>query len=90
MPIKIPVGIIDKKNIIEGECISPAGHCYGSDGGSGIPQILKVAEGQGGDIEVWETNKDQLISKAVYSKCQYCGKGIYVKETKDSPKISTT
>lgn len=88
MPIIKPIEVKDKDDIIIGECTHPAGHCYGSDGGSGIPEILKVSKGQGGDKEVWEIDKikDELLSKAIYSFCQYCNKATYVQETEDSPK----
>ena len=76
MAIKIPEGTVDKKDVVFGVCTHPAGHCYGSDGGSGIPANLKVLPGQGGSKEVWElsTNKSAILSKAVYNKCQYCCK----------------
>jgi len=67
-------------------CTHPAGHCYGNDGGSGISDNLKVAEGRGGSLEVEEYDRSRtLLSKAVYSRCQYCQKYLYVQETEDSP-----
>lgn len=80
--ILIPINILDKDNLVEGDCTHPAGHCYGSDGGSGIPENLKVPEGQGGSKEVWEldSKKEAIINKAIYSTCQYCGKFTYAGE----------
>ena len=54
-------------------------HCYGSDGGTGIPINMKVPVGRGGNLGVWELNgaKSKVLNKFVYSKCQYCGKYIY-------------
>lgn len=55
-------------------CTHPAGHCFGSDGGSGIPQNLKVAPGRGGSKEVWTLNsqKTKVLKKEIYERCQYC------------------
>ena len=84
--IILPEEILDldtiKADFTDINCTHPAGHCYGSDGGSGIPENLKVPEGQGGNKEVWELNitKTKIITKAIYSKCQYCGKYIYAGE----------
>ena len=66
--------------IVGGDCTHPAGHCYGSDGGSGIPVNLKVAEGQGGSVEVWQLDakKEVIESKEIYIKCQYCLKLLFV------------
>lgn len=84
MPIKIDKGkdIEEIKNsfIIDDEpCSHPAGHCYGSDGGSGIPDNLKVEKGRGGEVESWQldSKKEVVEKKEIYSKCQYCGKHIY-------------
>lgn len=57
-----------------GLCTHPAGHCFGSDGGSGIPQNLKVAKGRGGTFEVWRLNKpkSKILSKYTAERCQYC------------------
>ena len=93
MAITLSEGVIDYDNIknnlildpvtqeVIGLCTHPAGHCYGSDGGSGIPNNLKVAEGRGGDKEVWELNgaKTKVNKKYIYSRCQYCQKYLYVK-----------
>lgn len=94
MPILLPTNIFDfetiESNLAEDNlCTHPAGHCYGSDGGSGIPDNLKVPKGQGGTIEVWELDalKANILSKANYSKCQYDGSYIYAGETEDGPKI---
>ena len=80
--VVLPKDILDKEKIDTGECTHPAGHCYGSDGGSGIPQNLKVAEGRGGEVEVWELDgvKEKVEKKEIYSRCQYCLKLDYVKE----------
>ena len=87
MPIKIDKGkdIEEIKNsfIIDDEpCSHPAGHCYGSDGGSGIPENLKVATGRGGSEVVWELNNDksQVLGKYNYLRCQYCMKYRYQDE----------
>lgn len=82
MPIKLPKDILDKATIDTSECTHPAGHCYGSDGGSGIPKELKVTKDRGGDFEVWElsTDKETVKTKEVYNRCQYCLKYAY-KET---------
>ena len=89
MPILIPINVetIDKVTLTEGDeevsnCTVPYGHCFGSDGGSGIPKDLKVAEGRGGDQEVWTLNaaKTQILIKATYSRCQYCLKVKYVQD----------
>lgn len=83
MPPKVflPIDVKDfdeikDKLIVGGDCTHPAGHCYGSDGGSGIPKELKVPEGQGGSAKVWELDmsKENIISKSNYIICQYCGK----------------
>ena len=80
MPILIPIDIKEKKDIVLVEqdgvsnCTSPAGHCFGSDGGSGIPANLKVAPGRGGEQEVWilSTDKNKVEKREVYERCQYC------------------
>ena len=72
--------VIDKEIVVLVEkdgasnCTSPAGHCFGSDGGSGIPENLKVAEGRGGEVEVWtlDAKKEVVETKEVYNRCQYC------------------
>lgn len=78
MPPKIILdpSIVDKETITFGDCTHPAGHCYGSDGGSGIPEQLKVPVGRGGAKEVYElsTDKISILSKMLYNKCQFCGK----------------
>lgn len=55
-------------------CTSPAGHCFASDGGTGIPENLKVVKGRGGDFEVWRLsqNKQSILNKYQVSRCQYC------------------
>lgn len=85
MPITIPLDIKEIKDITiidpEGNtpCLSGYSHCFGSDGGSGIPQNMKVAEGRGGEQEIWtlSANKNKIDKKEIYSKCQFCGKYIY-------------
>ncbi len=81
MPINFPLNIIDfdtiKNNLAQdGNCTHLAGHCFGSDGGSGIPEKLKVPPGRGGVKEVWTQDiaKLQILRKDFYDVCQYCGK----------------
>ena len=85
MPIAIPSDILDwdtiKNNLTEsvGEpsnCTSPAGHCFGSDGGTGIPVDLKVLPGRGGTFEAYQLNeiKTAIIKKYKVERCQYCQK----------------
>ena len=85
--VVLPKDILDKETIDTGDCTHPAGHCYGSDGGSGIPANLKVAEGRGGEVEVWKlsTDKETVETKEVYARCQYCLK-LNFKEVKDEEK----
>lgn len=80
--ITLPKDILDKDGIITGDCTHPAGHCYGSDGGSGIPANLKVAPGRGGDVEVWQLDslKEVIEKKEIYERCQYCLKLNYAKD----------
>ena len=80
MPILISSDAIDKKTIEIGDCAHPAGHCYGSDGGSGIPDNLKVAKDRGGEFRVQELSADKtkLLEDAYYLRCQYCQKYTYV------------
>lgn len=90
-PKEIDKDALDKDTIQIGECTHPAGHCYGSDGGSGIPQNQKVPEGQGGEFRVQKLSADKQVLEedAYYNKCQFCGKYAYVesKEQRDA-KIS--
>ena len=88
MPILVPTDIltIDKITLVEdflqpSNCTSLGGHCYGSDGGSGIPKDQKVAEGRGGEQEVWTLSADKLSidKQEIYARCQYCLKLSYVK-----------
>lgn len=63
--------------IVDGDtCSSPQGHCFGSDGGSGIPENLKVALGRGGTHEIVETGADktEIIGRYDYLRCQFCMK----------------
>ena len=55
-------------------CTSPAGHCFGSDGGTGIPPELKVSLGRGGKSEIWKLNlqKSKILNKYRAEACQYC------------------
>ena len=93
MPILVPLDIKLIENIVlcdsgdVSNCTHPAGHCFGSDGGSGIPANLKVAEGRGGEQEICKLNaqKTKILTKAVYEKCQYCGKYNYVKDKEEQP-----
>ena len=84
MPILVPLDIktIDQVTLITEEgtpCLPGYGHCFGSDGGSVIPQNMKVAEGRGGNQEIWTLNaaKSKILKQEIYSKCQFCGKYIY-------------
>lgn len=77
MPIAIPTGTLDYDKVTvatDSSCTHPAGHCFGSDGGSGIPDNLKVAEGRGGSFELWKlsTNKNSVTDKYATTRCQYC------------------
>ena len=71
---KDTIELCDKGDV--SNCTHPAGHCFGSDGGSGIPANLKVAEGQGGTFRVQQLSADKtkLEEDSYYEKCQYCGK----------------
>ena len=92
-PIVLSAEVLDYDNIKNSLCDSgdvsncthPAGHCFGSDGGSGIPENLKVAPGRGGEQEVWKLNaqKTKILTMAIYEKCQYCGKLNYVKDKEE-------
>lgn len=55
-------------------CTHPAGHCFGSDGGSGIPENLKVPKNRGGEQEIWKLDnlKEKVEKKEIYERCQYC------------------
>ena len=85
MPIAIPLDIKEIKDIalVESDgisnCTSPAGHCFGSDGGSGIPSNLKVASNRGGEQEVWtlSASGNKIEKKEIYERCQYCLKYNY-------------
>lgn len=79
MPITIPQNILDFDSIIDqiatdDNCTHPAGHCFGSDGGTGIPNSLKVAKGRGGEFEIWQLNKQKttILRKLRTERCQYC------------------
>lgn len=88
MPIAIPTDIKDIKDItvITEEPLTPClvgySHCFGSDGGTGIPANMKVAEGRGGNYEVWTLNAQgtKILKQEIYSRCQYCQKYIYVQD----------
>lgn len=82
MPIKLPKDTLDKSTIDTGACTHPAGHCFGSDGGSGIPQNLKVAEGKGGEFQVatLSSDKESIEKLEIYSRCQFCQKYTYVQD----------
>jgi len=79
MPVLLPLDVLDFDSIIDmvawdGNCTHPAGHCYGSDGGSGIPENLKVPPGRGGEFEVWQLNKQKtdVLRRLITLRCQYC------------------
>ena len=82
MALAIPIDIKTKDQITEGECDFSQGHCFGSDGGSGIPPDRKVAKGRGGEQEVWTLDKlkEKIEKKEIYERCQYCQKYNYVKD----------
>lgn len=87
MPILIPNGTLDYNSIknalaVDGNCTHLAGHCYGSDGGSGIPSNLKVTSGRGGNYEVWKITGNTIDAKEMYTQCQYCLKYLYVETIK--------
>ena len=86
MPLlRVSSDALDKDKIDTTEnCTHPAGHCYGSDGGHGIPEHLKVEPGRGGEFRVQKlsTDKQAIIEDAYYNRCQYCLKYAYV-ETKE-------
>ena len=75
-------GVVDKSDIDVSECTHPSGHCFGSDGGSGVPDNLKVSSGRGGEKEVWELDakKEKINKKEIYNQCQFCLKYTYVKD----------
>ena len=79
----IPIGVktIDEIVLCDdgsvSNCTHPAGHCFGSDGGSGSPENLKVAPGQGGEHEIWTVRGNTIDRKEIYDTCQYCGKMNY-------------
>lgn len=86
--LKISDDAIDKNTIEVGDCTHPAGHCYGSDGGSGIPDNLKVPTGRGGEFRVQKLSLDRetLLEDAYYNKCQFCGKYSYVESKEERDK----
>jgi len=83
--ISISTDALDKTTTTETDkgdvsnCTHPAGHCFGSDGGSGIPENLKVAPGGGGEFRIQQLSPDKtkLVEDAIYLKCQYCGKYMF-------------
>ena len=80
MAFTVPGGILTKDTItVQDTCDFPQGHCFGSDGGTGIPNNTKVPEGRGGTYEVWTLNaqRTKVTVKEYYSKCQYCEKYYY-------------
>ncbi len=90
-PIEIPKEAIDKKTIDTSECTHPAGHCFGDDGGSGVPEQLKVGTGRGGEARVVDLAEDGQSFKedAYYNRCQYCLKYTYVesKQERDAKEV---
>ena len=69
-----------------GFCTHPAGHCFGSDGGSGIPLNLKVATGRGGEFELdkLSANKQTILNRYLAERCQYCLKYNVTGEIKET------
>lgn len=93
MPIiKIPDNILDGAALDKTACTHPAGHCFGSDGGSGIPDNQKVPPGRGGEFRAWTLSPDKqsLIEDAWYIKCQYCGHYTYEETNAEREKRQTT
>ncbi len=89
MPLNIPIGIklISQITVIDpganpSDCLRQPGHCFGSDGGSGVSNDLKVTPGQGGEQEVWTLDPLGLkvTKKELYHMCQYCQKGLYIQD----------
>lgn len=86
MPLTIPPDAIDKDTITETDrgdvsnCTSIQGHCYGSEGGTGVPEGLRVREGRGGEYRVQKlsTDRERLEEDAYYVRCQYCLKYSFV------------
>lgn len=79
MGIILDENVIDFDNIInnvatDDNCTNPSGHCFGSDGGTGIPENLKVPIGRGGNFEIWQLNKQktEILKKMQFLRCQYC------------------
>jgi hypothetical protein len=64
------------KEAKEDNCTAPQGHCFGSDGGTGIKAKDKVPKKQGGDFKAvtLSVDKQTVQDTNYYSKCQYCGK----------------
>ena len=96
-PISIDKDVIDKDTIMETDngdvsnCTHPAGHCFGSDGGSGIPVNLKVPEGRGGEFRVQKLSidKTKIEEDAYYERCQYCLKFHFVETKADRDEKET-
>lgn len=93
MPILIPEDIKLKKDIQltdngdVSNCTHPAGHCFGSDGGSGIPESMKVLKGRGGEQRIWDVDIDDKIKEdAWYERCQYCLKYHFVETNEERKK----
>lgn len=86
MPVDVPphvrlVGDITTQR----QCDEPQGHCFGADGGSGVPQHRRVVSGRGGSQEVWTLSQDgeRITKKEVYLRCQFCQKYVFSKEIRD-------
>jgi hypothetical protein len=88
LEISIPQDSLDGSKIDKGECTHPAGHCYGSDGGSGIEENQKVDEGRGGEFRVLtlDDTKTQIVEDAYYNRCQYCQKYSYAESKEERDK----
>lgn len=95
MDLILPHGVLNRTdvrgNLVDtgdvSNCTHPAGHCFGSDGGSGIPENLKVLPGRGGEVEAWGTDdaQQETVIKETYLRCQFCRKFSFVGEVTASP-----
>lgn len=102
MPITLAKDVLDYDNLKDqlindpvtgdeiGKCTHPAGHCFGSDGGSGIPKELKVEKGRGGEFEVNKLSQDKnnILKKYNSERCQYCLKYFITGEKKNEEAIA--
>ena len=90
--ITIPSDIKEIKDLDFSECTHPAGHCFGSDGGTGIPENLKVPIGRGGEIRAWEldSKREAILQDNWYLICQYCLKAVFVETNEERQKKENT